>query len=140
MRHPTRPREDTITGHDSLGLLSTVPQRSDVAAFQAECRGFETRLPLHLPLWVLRATTYRRGRRTAFRPLLNHRHGRCLPVSGMDRPSTATVREEGAMGTPGRPVWDLWVVVVVAFIVLTVSAGCRGDLATTAPAPTPVRR
>ena len=43
------------------------------------------------------------------------------------------------MGTPGRPLWDLWVVVVVAFIVLTVSAGCRGDLATTAPAPTPVR-
>ena len=42
------------------------------------------------------------------------------------------------MGTPGRPLWDLWVV-VVAFIVLTVSAGCRGDLATTAPAPTPVR-
>src|SRR3990170_2133952 len=56
----------------------------------------------------------------------------------MDRPSTATVREEVAMGTPGRPLWDLWVV-VVAFIVLTVSAGCRGDLATTAPAPTPVR-
>src|SRR3990172_4294487 len=56
----------------------------------------------------------------------------------MDRPSTATVREEVAMGTPGRPLWDLWVV-VVACIVLTVSAGCRGDLATTAPAPTPVR-
>src|SRR3990172_7886140 len=53
----------------------------------------------------------------------------------MDRPSTATVREEVAMGTPGRPLWDLWVV-VVAFIVLMVSAGCRGDLATTAPAPT----
>jgi hypothetical protein len=43
------PREDTITGHEMLGPLSTVPLRSRSAAFQAECRGFETRLPLQFP-------------------------------------------------------------------------------------------
>src|ERR1035437_5453237 len=46
------PRDDTITGHDSLGPLSTVPQRWDVPAFQAACRGFEPRLPLHLTALV----------------------------------------------------------------------------------------
>jgi hypothetical protein len=30
--------------------LSTVPQRSDESAFQAECRGFDPRLPLHAHL------------------------------------------------------------------------------------------
>ena len=38
---------DTITGHVSLGPVSTVLLRSDVPAFQAACRGFEPRLPLH---------------------------------------------------------------------------------------------
>jgi hypothetical protein len=38
--------DDTITGHDSLGPLSTVPLRSQRLAFQAECRGFDPRLPL----------------------------------------------------------------------------------------------
>ena len=44
--HP-RARRDTITGHDSLLPPRSVPQRSDVSAFQAECREFEPRLPLH---------------------------------------------------------------------------------------------
>jgi hypothetical protein len=39
--------EDTITGHEMLGLPRGLPQRSGSPAFQAECRGFETRLPLH---------------------------------------------------------------------------------------------
>jgi hypothetical protein len=43
------PYDDTITGHVSLGPLSTVPQRSGVPAFQAECREFEPRLPLQTP-------------------------------------------------------------------------------------------
>jgi hypothetical protein len=33
-----------------LGPPRGVPQRIAAPAFQAECRGFETRLPLHFPL------------------------------------------------------------------------------------------
>ena len=40
-------RDDTIAGHVSLGPLSTVLLRTAVPAFQAACRGFEPRLPLH---------------------------------------------------------------------------------------------
>jgi hypothetical protein len=41
--------DDTITGHATLGSPNTVLQRIDAQAFQAEafqaqCRGFETRL------------------------------------------------------------------------------------------------
>ena len=38
--------DDTITGHATLGPPRGVPQRMAAQAFQAECRGFETRLPL----------------------------------------------------------------------------------------------
>jgi hypothetical protein len=41
--------DDTITGHEMLGLPRGVPLRIRTQAFQAECRGFETRLPLHFP-------------------------------------------------------------------------------------------
>ncbi len=41
---------DTITERVSLGLLSTVLLRIAVPAFQAACRGFEPRLPLHFPV------------------------------------------------------------------------------------------
>ena len=41
--------DDTITGQEMLGLSRGVPQRIAASAFQAECRGFETRLPLQTP-------------------------------------------------------------------------------------------
>jgi hypothetical protein len=37
----------TTTGHETLSGLSTVPLRLGVSAFQAGCREFESRLPLH---------------------------------------------------------------------------------------------
>src|SRR5450759_3998934 len=47
-RRPRRaPLHDTITGHVSLGPLSTMLLRIAVPAFQAACRGFDPRLPLH---------------------------------------------------------------------------------------------
>jgi hypothetical protein len=46
---PTEQNDDTITGHEMLGLPRGVPQRTAVSAFQAECGGFETRLPLQIP-------------------------------------------------------------------------------------------
>ncbi len=39
-----------MTGHVALGPVGTVPQRWGVPALQAECRGFETRLPLRFPI------------------------------------------------------------------------------------------
>jgi hypothetical protein len=41
---------DTIARHDSLSSLSTVLLRIAVPAVQAACRGFEPRLPLHIPV------------------------------------------------------------------------------------------
>jgi hypothetical protein len=40
-------RDDTITGHVSLGRLSTMLLRIAVPALRAACRGFDPRLPLH---------------------------------------------------------------------------------------------
>ena len=39
---------DTITGHDSLASRSRMLRRMAIPAFQAACRGFEPRLPLHI--------------------------------------------------------------------------------------------
>ena len=44
------PNDDTISGHEMLDLPRGVLLRTDARAFQAECRGFETRLPLQFPL------------------------------------------------------------------------------------------
>jgi len=44
------PRDDTITGHATLGPPRGMLLRSGAPAFQAECRGFETRLPLQFLL------------------------------------------------------------------------------------------
>ena len=46
-------RDDTITGHVSLRPLSTVLLRTAAPAFQAACRGFDPRLPLHSPVSCL---------------------------------------------------------------------------------------
>jgi len=40
------PHDDTITGQEMHALPRGVPHRISTQAFQAECRGFETRLPL----------------------------------------------------------------------------------------------
>jgi aryl-alcohol dehydrogenase-like predicted oxidoreductase len=53
-------RDDTTTGHVSLGPLSTLLLRMAVPAFQAACRGFEPRLPLQPPPWYLAAAYHGR--------------------------------------------------------------------------------
>jgi len=56
LAHPPRFRRlhvDTITGHEMLGGLSTVPQRSGVAAFQAGCRGLESESSASNPLGAM---------------------------------------------------------------------------------------
>ena len=53
---PDSPNEDTITGHATLGLPRGVLLRLAASAFQAECRGFETRLPLQTPCHAQRDT------------------------------------------------------------------------------------
>ena len=57
---------DTITGHEALGGLSTVPLRSGASAFQAGCRGFGSRLPLHSALSLV-IRWRRRDRRARFK-------------------------------------------------------------------------
>ena len=47
--HPAHRRSDTITEPLSEAAPRSLPQRSRGSAFQAECRGFDPRLPLHSP-------------------------------------------------------------------------------------------
>src|ERR1700690_1871889 len=57
---PRRVREvdhDTITGHEMLASPRATPHRKEVQAFQAECRGFETRLPLQTQASMCAART-----------------------------------------------------------------------------------
>jgi hypothetical protein len=41
-------KDDTITGHEVHAVSRGAPHRVEIWAFQAECRGFETRLPLQI--------------------------------------------------------------------------------------------
>jgi len=48
--------DDTIAGHEMLALPRGVLLRIAAPAFQAECRAFETRLPLQTPCHAQRDT------------------------------------------------------------------------------------
>ena len=76
---------DTITGHEALGGLSTVPLRSGASAFQAGCRGFGSRLPLHSALSLV--IRWRRRDRRARSVCDTRADGAdALPVGRIGRP------------------------------------------------------
>ena len=81
------PNDDMITGHEMLAPQRGILLRYPAPAFQAECRGFETRLPLHFPFRAHDDTQpFRRG-----------------PIEGCAGVATTVSRETGE-----RSVNRLW--------------------------------